>query len=92
MDQIQGIMGYLNKFPDLVKLQRPIRRAWFVVWQPHQIHVTAVPFDEEYYSGTLEPGLRKWYFTKFLPAAAHKHNGDLIPGQASAAATIHISG
>lgn len=109
MDQIQGIMGLFNKFPDLLDLGArsvgvaPLeaagpsgaqtggpQAALFVVWQPHQVHVTRVPFQEDYYSGTLEPALASWYFEHYLPLATLKHNGLLKPGTDCASAPLTL--
>jgi len=86
MDQMQGIMGLLNKYPDLYRNETNQRKttwapnianALFVVWQPFQLHVTNIPFEELYYTTKLEPALQSWYFTQFLPLAILKHNGVL---------------
>jgi len=110
-DQMQGIMGLLNKFPELivraVKLNAvtigghyhgtnegltvgPPKNAFFVVWQPHQHHVTLVPFDSLDYNARLQPGLQKWYFDFYLPKAVLKHNGALVPNTLIAAPVIHL--
>lgn len=94
MDQMQGIMGYLNKYPELVACAKPaglITAAFFVVWQPSQLHVTLVPFQADYWSNSLEPALERWYFDKFLPAAVHRHNGSLIHGSSTAQPTVVLS-
>jgi putative phage-type endonuclease len=75
MDQIQGIMGHLNDFG------YTIRTAWFVVWQDHQTWIMKVPFNEHYWDNILYPALHTWYFSKYLPAAVHQHNGVLNPGE-----------
>jgi hypothetical protein len=96
MDQIQGIMGLLNKFPDLLEYiscapgQKPPAACFFVIWQPLQMHVTRVPFDNDYYSKTLEPALESWYFQRYLPLAVLKHNGNLIEGSDTAATSIEM--
>jgi hypothetical protein len=43
--------------------------------------VTRVPVDAQYYSGQLLPALQSFYFTRLLPAFAHKYNGRLQAGQ-----------
>jgi len=96
MDQMQGILGLLNKFPELLgdTLSGTLSgtsimpAAFFVVWQKHQVHVTLVPYSVEYYTGSLEPKLEEWFFKKFLPLAILKHNGLLIHGTANIASTI----
>jgi hypothetical protein len=103
MDQMQGIMGLLNKYPELLDhaaaaagLDRegPTRIgpqvAFFVVWQPHQIHVTRVPFDSLYWSGSLEPALERWFFDLYLPYATLKANGELVENSLTASRPIII--
>ena len=81
MDQIQGIMGLLNKFPDLLVAAKPpvgiIDYCLFVVWQPLQLHITRIPYKRKYYEDFLEPALKDFYFEKYLPFAVLKHNGQL---------------
>lgn len=87
MDQIQGIMGLLNKYPELIdnELEKHIKDfdkvlildCLFVVWQPHQMHVTRIPFDKKYYDGYLEPELKSWH-EKFVSFATEKANGNLV--------------
>ena len=107
MDQIQGIMGLLNKWPDLLALGAasagvdhdaalaakgtvaPVA-AFFVVWQPKQIHVTRVPYDKAYYTETLEPALEDFFFKRYLPLAVLKHNGALVEGTDTAAPVIEV--
>lgn len=86
MDQVQGICGLLNEKPDILKMvdssdatsSVPIEDIFFVVWQPQQIHITRLKYDDKYYVNTLRPGLETWYFKLFLPMAVLKHNGQLI--------------
>lgn len=108
MDQVQGIMGLLNKYPELLTAaeasvglpsaggQKGLpyagpQAAFFVVWQPHQIHVTLVPYDAAYYTTELEPALEAWYFKKYLPLAALKHNGVLVEGSTTASPVIEVA-
>ena len=74
MDQIQGIMGYLNKYQIESNF---IRQAWFIVWQEKRTFVTKIPFDQQYFDDSLFPKLHDFYFQKMLPALTHFHNGDL---------------
>jgi hypothetical protein len=104
MDQMQGIMGLINTTPvdstSVLKMAQesvglpvksgPMLWALFVVWQPHQLHVTLVPYRPSYYTEFLEPKLSTWYFQKYLPAAVLKFNGTLVQGTASAAAVIVV--
>jgi len=95
MDQLQGVMGLLHDAPMLLpssdKKTQLIGHALFVVWQKHQVHVTLVPFETKYYKDSLEPALRSWYFSKYLPRAYLKHTGSLVEGTLLAGADIHIS-
>lgn len=105
MDQVQGIMGLLNKWPalkldgaasaglDVSTWPAPhsgIKHALFVVWQPHQAHVTRVPFRAAYYADVLEPALSQWFFGSYLPLATLKHAGLLAEGSTQAGATVHL--
>ena len=79
MDQIQGILGLLNKFPELIPplQKKSFEMCLFVVWQPKQIHITRVPYNKHYYENFLEPALKDWYFEQYLPFAVLKYNGQL---------------
>lgn len=96
MDQMQGVMGLLNEDPSLMPssttsgaINGP-KHALFVVWQKHQVHVTLVPFESKYYTTSLEPALRSWYFTKYLPRAYLKHTGSLVYGTLLAGSDISV--
>ena len=69
-DQIQGIMGYLQKFKDSDQY-RKINACLFVVWQPRQMHITKFLYDANYYV-QLESLLHKWYFELYLPMIVPK--------------------
>jgi len=73
--QIQGIMGHLNAH------RWRLERCWFVAWQPHQTWITLHAYDARYYDDQLLPRLREWFFARFLPRLAHKHNGLLAHGE-----------
>jgi hypothetical protein len=101
MDQIQGIMGLFNKFPDLLGQEENLQEgpqltgsgpqwAFFVVWQKHQFHVTLVPYKKDYYNLELEPKLRNWFFELYLPFAVLKHNGLLIENTMTTAPIIYL--
>jgi hypothetical protein len=92
MDQIQGVMGLLNESPAIMPgmFSGPLH-CLFVVWQKHQLHVTLVPFERAYYTDSLEPALRSWYFKKYLPRAYLKHTGSLVEGTLIAGSDIHIA-
>lgn len=88
MDQIQGIMGYLNKYSYLISkdcsesinklsesaLTCALTCALFIVWQPHQMHITMVPYEKTYYTN-LEKKLEEFYFELYLPHAVLQYNG-----------------
>lgn len=69
-DQIQGIMGYLQKFKDSEQY-RKINACLFVVWQPRQMHITKFLYDANYYV-QLEKLLHNWYFEIYLPMIVPK--------------------
>jgi len=69
-DQIMGCMANLG-----------LPFADFIVWTPAGMEVTRYNFDKEYWTETLLPLLKKWYFDLFLPALALKQAGKLKPGQ-----------
>ena len=82
MDQIQGICGLLNEYPDILQMiaqstQCGIEDIFFIVWQPHQYHITRLKFDRDYYFNSLKPALESWYFKQYLPMAFLKYNDEL---------------
>ena len=89
MDQIQGIMGYINKFPYLVGCTK-IEGALFVVWQPHQLHITKVPYEPKYYAD-LESKLEEFYFQTYLPFAVLKYNGLLKENSLDSGSTLILN-
>lgn len=68
--QIQGVMANMD-----------LPYCDFVVWTPTGMQVTRVPFDKEFWEGTLFPGLEKFYKERYLPAIVAKANGLLAPGE-----------
>jgi hypothetical protein len=56
------------------------QKCIFLVWQKHQVHISWVPFEAKYWSTSLEPGLRSWYFKKYLPRAYLKSTDSLVQG------------
>jgi hypothetical protein len=86
MDQMQGIMGYLNTFMDF-----KIQQAWFVVWQEKRTFVTRIPYNREYFKDTLFPQLKVWYFKHYLPAMIHKYNGDIQQGEIKPVPILNLS-
>lgn len=68
-DQIQGAMSLNNwSFCDVV------------VYTPTKTEVTRFFKDDEYWTGTLFPALRSFYFNEFLPALQLRVDGKLEPG------------
>lgn len=68
--QIQGLMSLMD-----------LPYCDFVVWTPTGMEITRVDFDKEFWDNTLFPGLKKFYFTMYLPAYVNKENGLLGPGE-----------
>jgi len=97
MDQMQGISGLLNDCPNIMPkeligsshLKGPFV-SFFVVWQPHQIHVTNIPVNLEYWHHELRPKLEEWYFQKYLPMAVLQHNGLLVKNTLQTGSIIRI--
>lgn len=98
MDQIQGVMGLLNDAPELLPSMNgpfngPIngpKKCIFLVWQKHQVHISWIPFEAKYWATSLEPGLRSWYFKKYLPMAYLKSIDGLVQGTLLAGSTIVV--
>lgn len=69
-DQIQGIMGYLNKFETPLDGEGPkklIKFCDFVVWSPDDnLWITRVPFDQRYFDVQFAT-LQAIYFDELLP-------------------------
>jgi hypothetical protein len=63
MSQIQGSMYLLRALNPGVRCVR----AWFVVWQAHQFHVTHVPYVDLYASKTVDQA-ETFFKGRFLPA------------------------
>jgi len=63
MSQIQGSLHLLRAlYPNALCV-----RAWFVVWQAHQFHVTHVPYVDLYARKTVEQA-ETFFRGRFLPA------------------------
>lgn len=82
LDQIQGICGLLNEYPEILSMISKekfpqIQDIFFIVWQPEQFHITRIKYDCAYYTA-LKDKLESWYFTKFLPMAFLKHKNELV--------------
>lgn len=67
--QVQGTMGNMGL-------------AWcdFVVWTPTGMEVTHMPFEPDFWSNVLLPGVTSFYFDRYLPLALRKENGELEEG------------
>jgi len=63
MAQIQGSLHLLRALNPGVRCVR----AWFVVWQAHQFHVTHVPYVDQYASKTVDQA-ETFFKGRFLPA------------------------
>jgi hypothetical protein len=50
-----------------------MKGGWFVVWQPHALYVTYVPYVEEYANRLME-GVHSFYKDEFVPACVEKIN------------------
>lgn len=67
--QIQGMMANM-KLP----------YCDFVVWIPGDMQINRVDFDPEFWDTTLFPGLKTFYWDRYLPALVAKANGQLEEG------------
>jgi len=65
MDQMQGSMWLMRNAPTF-QLADTCDRAWFVCWQPHAVHITHVPYMEEYAASIIQT-TREIYFQRFVP-------------------------
>jgi len=93
MDQVQGICGLLHEYPEILKMVdtstcNEIQDIFFVVWQPHQFHITRIKFDQDYYYTSLKPKLHDWYFKQYLPFAFLKYRDELEPNSLTVKAKI----
>lgn len=74
MDQIQGTMWLMRNY-DVVQGGRSIERCWFVVWQPHALYVTHVPYLEAY-AESLMDHVKDFYMKDFVPGCIQEiHKG-----------------
>ena len=55
----------------------------FVVWTPTELQITRVPFDEDFWTNTLLPGLHTFYFDRYVPALVARNRGELQRGEIS---------
>ena len=72
LDQMQGSMWIIRNH-DLVRGGSTMKGGWFVVWQPHALYVTYVPYVEDYANRLME-GVHSFYKDEFVPACVEKIN------------------
>ncbi len=65
-DQIQGTMWLMRNY-DVHPDGRLCDGCYFVVWQPHAVSITFVPYSETYASMLVEK-LKAFYFDRFIPS------------------------
>lgn len=65
LDQIQGTLWLMRNY-DVVKGGRTVDRCWFVVWQPHALYVTHIPFMPEY-ADALMKSVYEFHNKEFVP-------------------------
>ena len=64
MDQIQGTMWLMRNY-DVVRNGRSVERCWFVVWQPHALYVTHIPYLQGYAELLME-SVKGFYMKDFV--------------------------
>jgi len=64
MDQIQGTMWLMRNY-DVVTGGRSVERCWFVVWQPHALYVTHIPYLEVY-ANRLMASVKDFFMKDFI--------------------------
>jgi hypothetical protein len=72
LDQMQGSM-WLIKNKGVIQNGACLQGGWFVVWKPHALHVTYVPYVHEYAS-MLMTGVKAFFDEDFVPACLDKIN------------------
>lgn len=65
MDQMQGTMWLMRHY-NVAKNGMNVQRCWFVVWQPHALYVTHVPYLETY-ADQLMATVMDFYTKDFVP-------------------------
>jgi hypothetical protein len=58
---------WLMRNYDVCAHSRTVRGTFFVVWQPHALHITYIPYSETYASA-LTDKIKKFYFEKLIPS------------------------
>jgi hypothetical protein len=71
-DQMQGSMWLLRKY-DLIRGGSTLKGGWFVVWQPHALSITYIPFVEAYADMLMEE-VKRFFQDEFVPACVEKIN------------------
>jgi putative phage-type endonuclease len=72
LDQMQGSM-WLIRNHDIVRGGSSMKGGWFVVWQPHALYVTYVPYVQDYANRLME-NVHTFYKDDFVPACVEKIN------------------
>lgn len=64
MDQIQGTLWLMRNY-DVLRNGRSVERCWFVVWQPHALYITHIPYLEGY-ATSLMKSVKDFYMKEFI--------------------------
>jgi putative phage-type endonuclease len=70
LDQIQGTMWMMRNY-DVVRGGRTVERCWFVVWQPHALYVTHVPYLPKYAEDLMNCVLQ-FHSKEFIPGCVEE--------------------
>ena len=71
-DQMQGSMWLIRNY-ELLRGGSTMKGGWFVVWQPHALSVTYIPFVEAYANNLMEE-VKSFFEDDFVPACVEKIN------------------
>ena len=72
LDQMQGSM-WIIKNRTVIPNGHTLKGGWFVVWQPHSVHVTYVPYVQDYTNALME-GVKGFFEDDFVPACVKTIN------------------
>ena len=72
LDQMQGSM-WLIKNHEVIRGGSTLVGGWFVVWQPHALYLTYVPYVQDYANRLME-GVHSFFKDEFVPACVEKIN------------------